>query len=97
MTTTTDYCGADAVGAARDACERWVDFGRSYNWGTDLGPMVGPPPLLAPVVLALLLLLVLLMLAVGVARGSARRRAMNETAPAGEQSPSTITPAGGAR
>ena len=94
---TVDYCEANAAaGAARAACERWVDVGRSYNWGTDLGPMAGPPPLLAPVVGALVLL-VLLVLAAGVARGVARRRAMNETAPAGEQSPSTITPAGGAR
>lgn len=93
---TVDYCEANAAaGAARAACERWVDVGRSYNWGTDLGPMAGPPPLLAPLVGALLLLLVLLLLAAGVARGSARRRAMNETAPAGEQSTST-TPAGGA-
>ena len=92
---TVDYCEANAAaGAARAACERWVDVGRSYNWGTDLGPMAGPPPLLAPLVGALLLLLVLLVLAVGVARR--RSSPVQQWTGAGEQSTST-TPAGGAR
>ena len=94
MSVSDSYCEANAAaGAARAACERWVDFGRSHSWGTDLGPMTGPPPLLAPVVLALVLL-VLLVLAVGVARR--RSSPVQQWTGAGEQSTST-TPAGGAR